>query len=248
MGMLSQLSNGLDVMSTEKLQTEQTAVTTYTPQKIKVLAFIDGFNLYHSLDRFDHGVDDADRARYQKYKWICLTSLVNRFVAPVSEQLVRVEYFTTYPTWDPAKRLRHQVFVSAQQYMGVHVTLGEFKKQIVTCRAQCKRDFEINVEKQTDINIATAMIDLAPEYDKLLLLTADSDQVPALNLISKHYPTKQKAIIIPIGRGAKELTRACDGNAFKITEQHLMESQLPNPIPIMRDGKQVSTLVKPTSW
>jgi uncharacterized LabA/DUF88 family protein len=118
----------------------------------------------------------------------------------------------------------------------------------VSCRATCKQEFEINVEKQTDINIATAMIDLADTYDKLLLLTADSDQVPAIKLLRKLHPNKTVAVIIPIGRGAKELKRACDGNAFKITEEHLAQCQLPNPIPIMRDGRRVSLIVRPTKW
>ena len=89
---------------------------------------------------------------------------------------------------------------------------------------------------------------LADQYDKLLLLTADSDQVPTINLLKKMHPAKQVAVIIPVGRKAKELKQACDGKAFKITEEHLAQCQLPNPIPIMKDGRQVALLVKPTSW
>lgn len=125
---------------------------------------------------------------------------------------------------------------------------GEFKRKIVTCRAACKQEFMINVEKQTDINIATAMIDLAESYDKMLLLTADTDQLPAIRLLKKLYPTKKLAVIIPIGRGAKQLKKVCGGNAYKITEERLRDCQLSNPIPIMRDGRQISLLVKPTIW
>ena len=42
--------------------------------KMRVIAFIDGFNLYHALEEFKHGVDEADKGRYRKYKWLCLTS------------------------------------------------------------------------------------------------------------------------------------------------------------------------------
>jgi uncharacterized LabA/DUF88 family protein len=235
-------------MSIEKSQPEQASVTADNTNKIKVLAFIDGFNLYHSLERFDHGVDEADRCRYQKYKWLCLTSLVKRFIAPRDEELVGVEYFTTYPTWDSAKRLRHETYVSAQKLMGVHVTLGEFKHKTVVCRAGCKQEFVINVEKQTDINIATAMLDLAHTYDKLLLLTADTDQVPAIKLLKKLHPHKKVAMVIPIGRGAKQLKKVCDGNAYKITEDHLRNCQLPALIPIMRDRRQISLIVRPAIW
>jgi hypothetical protein len=78
-------------MSTENPQPD----TQKTPQILRVMAFIDGFNLYHALDKFDGGVDEADERRYRKYKWLCLTSLIKRFVAPQTETLVGVEYFTT---------------------------------------------------------------------------------------------------------------------------------------------------------
>ncbi|MGA2876515.1 MAG: NYN domain-containing protein [Nitrososphaerales archaeon] len=232
----------------ENLQAEATTVTQNNPHKIRVIALIDGFNLYHSLERFDGGKDEADRARYQRYKWLCLTALVKRFVAPMTEELVSVEYFTTLPTWDDAKKLRHQTYISAQKLRGVNVTLGEFKRKIVPCRASCKQEFAINVEKQTDVNIALAMNGLSGQYDKLLLLTADSDQVPTINLLKKMHPTKRVAVIIPVGRKAKELKQACGGSAFKITEEHLSQCQLPNPMPIMKDGRQVALLVKPTVW
>lgn len=235
-------------MSSETSQTLGSVVTESNSNKLRVIALVDGFNLYHSLENFDGGVDAADRARYQKYKWLCLTSLVKRFVAPKTEELVSVEYFTTFPTWDEAKRLRHQTFVSAQKHMGVHVVLGEFKEKTVSCRARCKDQFTIHVEKQTDVNIALAMFDLVDRYDKLLILTADSDQVPSITLLRKLHPPKQVAVIVPIGRRAKELQKACGGNAFKITEEHLAQCQLPNLIPIMQGTRQVSLIVRPTTW
>jgi uncharacterized LabA/DUF88 family protein len=215
--------------------------------KVKVYGFIDGFNLYHALDKFAHGIDDNDRARYRKYKWVCLKTLISKFIQPVSDELVGIEYFTTYPTWDDAKKFRHKVFVSAQIMNGVHVTFGEFRPKTVSCWADCKKEFTVNEEKQTDVNIAISMIDLADKYDKLILLTADSDQVPSVKLLKKLHPDKTIAVLPPIGRGAKELSRVCD-QTFKMTEEHLKNSQLPNPIPILKSGKQTALLVKPPTW
>jgi uncharacterized LabA/DUF88 family protein len=213
------------------------------------MAFIDGFNLYHALDTFNDGVSPIDRCRYQKYKWLCLTSLVKRFISPKSEILQGIEYFTTYPSWDVAKRLRHIKYVSVQQRMGVHVTFGEFKQKSIICRANggCSRIFKINEEKQTDVNIAIAMLDMAQQYDKLILVTADSDQAPALKLLKKLHPEKRLAVLPPIGRRAKELSRECH-QTYKMTEQHLAECQLPNPFPLMKDGKQCGRVEKPTTW
>jgi uncharacterized LabA/DUF88 family protein len=219
------------------------------PNKLptRVLAFIDGFNLYHALDKFSSGATDAEKLRFRKYKWLCLTSLVKRFIAPNTEKLVGVEYFTTFPTWNEAKRLRHQTYVSAQKKMGVHINFGDFKKKMVECRAYCYKEFESYEEKQTDVNIAVAMMEMANRYDKLILVTADSDQAPALRLVKKIHPQKTLAVLPPIGRQANELSREC-AETFKMTEQHLIECQLPNPFVLTHNGKQYGTLDKPFTW
>jgi len=220
---------------------------------LRVFGFVDGFNLYHALEKFEPSVltPGTDPYRYQKYKWLCLTSLMKKFVRPKSETLVGVELFTAYPNWPNTedKRRRHETFVSAQQYKGVHVTLGDFKPKLETCRADlgCKRTFYTNVEKQTDINIAVSMIKRAPEYDKAILLTADSDQVPTISLLREMYKNKTFAVMPPIGRGAKDLARVCH-EYFRMTEQHLIDCQFPNPLPIEKNGKVSSHLVKPTAW
>jgi uncharacterized LabA/DUF88 family protein len=232
-------------MSTLSVSNHKINVSNKIPNR--VLAFIDGFNLYHALDTFTRGATQLDKTRFRKYKWLCLTSLIKKFVAPKTEALIGVEYFTTYPNWDEAKRLRHLTYVSAQQRLGVHVTLGEFKKRTIECRATCSQEFLMNEEKQTDVNIAIAMIDLAQQYDKLILVTADSDQAPALKLLKKMYPEKRLAVLPPIGRKAKELSRESH-QTFKMTEQHLIDCQLPNPFPLIRDGKQYGLLEKPAIW
>lgn len=217
-------------------------------KKIRVMAFIDGFNLYHALEKFEYGVDEADEGRYRKYKWLCLTSLIKRFTAPDTEELVGVQYFTTYPDWDPKKRFRHTEFVGAQKYRGVIVTFGEFKNKTIKCRGSCKEEFITNEEKQTDINIAVAMLDLADQYDKLILLTADSDQVPALRLIKKLHPAKLLATLPPVGRNSKELAKVCDQH-FRMTEEHLQQCQLPKLVPVVVNGKQTGAFfIKPSTW
>jgi len=198
---------------------------------LAVAALIDGFNLYHALDNYDRGRDKADKARYQKYKWLCLTSLVKRFIAPNTETLALVEYFTTYPPWSPDKEQRHRLYVMAQRSMGVTVTFGEFKERIIKCKAECKKEFRRWEEKQTDVNIATRIIELAqtPGIGKIILVTADSDQVPALKLAKKLNPQKILASLVPIGRGAKEIYAVCSPN-YTMTENLLRECQLPEVV------------------
>lgn len=58
------------------------------------------------------------------------------------------------------------------------------------CDATCKEPFDKPAEKQTDVNIAISIIEFADEYDILILVTADSDQVAAIGLLKQKYPEK----------------------------------------------------------
>jgi uncharacterized LabA/DUF88 family protein len=166
---------------------------------------------------------------------------------PDGEELVGIHYFTAYPTWDEPKRLRHQTYIKAISSRGVEYTLGEFKPKWVDCRATCKQPFDMKEEKQTDVNIAVKMIEIANEYDTLILVTADSDQVPAVRLIRKLYPEKRIFVLPPIGRNSKELVRASGGNRLIMTEDHLRKALLPNPVNVVKDGK-TTQIWKPATW
>lgn len=235
-------------MSSEITSQQQPQISEQVADKkrVAVVALVDGFNLYHALDNYDRGKNPADKARYQKYKWLCLTSLVKRFVAPQTELLHQVEYFTTYPPWSREKEQRHRAYVMAQLSMGVKVTFGEFKERIIKCKADCKKEFMRWEEKQTDVNIATRILELAqtPDVGKIILVTADSDQVPALKLAKRLRPEKTFASLVPIGRGAKEIYAVCSPN-YTMTEDHLCECQLPE---IVRWEKTNMEIKKPPSY
>lgn len=233
-------------MSTQK-SLENSPDNSDVNKRVRVCALVDGFNMYHSLDGFDRG-GPLGYAKYQKYKWLCLASLAKKFLT-ANEILGSIKYFTAFPNWDPAKLLRHETYVSAQRYYGVEVIKGEFRNKRVVCRADggCKREFVIKIEKQTDVNIAVSIIKFAPLFDKLLLFTGDSDQIPAVKLFKHLYREKRIGVVIPIGRNAEELAAECD-EAYRIEEQHLIDSQLPNPIEVVRNGKVVSRILKPTTW
>jgi uncharacterized LabA/DUF88 family protein len=195
---------------------------------IRVHCFVDGFNLYHALQWFEDGIDHADKRRYRQYKWTSLTALANCYISPKSQQLTGVSLFTTYTTWDPGKMLRHRQFVMAQESEGVEVIFGKFKEKLVDCKSTCKGRFSLWQEKQTDVNIAVHMVELARQnaYDKALIISGDSDLIPAINLIHKIYSEKQVAVVVPIGRKGEDIENACKKQKFTMTEDHLKRSKM----------------------
>ena len=135
----------------------------------KVIAFIDGFNLYHSLR--ENGCNHL--------KWLNYCSLADAFVLKSKETLVKVIYFSALVSWDPNKEARHKLYIRALETQGVEVVLGKFKRVTKTCRADCKKQYQTFEEKETDINIAVRMMLEASKntVDKILLFSGDSDMI-----------------------------------------------------------------------
>lgn len=220
-------------------------------ERKRVVAFVDGFNVYHSLDLVERGATEAQRTQYRKYKWLNLRKLLENFIDPSHEDLHRVIYFTAYPEWNPDKKLRHQTYVSALRTAKVEVVFGEFKSSMVQCKVPkpsgCNEFYEAREEKQTDVNIAVSILEFAEEYDKMLLLTADSDQVPALRLLKAKHRDKHICVIHPIGRRSKELENHSDSTG-RITEEMLKSSQFDDPIQIVRPSGFTAMIPKPNTW
>ena len=72
-------------------------------QKVRISAFIDGFNLYHAID-------DLDR---NELKWLNLRTLLEEFIDKKTQVLGDVYYFSAYADWHPDKRRRHMAYVRA---------------------------------------------------------------------------------------------------------------------------------------
>ena len=152
---------------------------------------------------------------------------------------------TTYAHWDSAKQFRHKCFVHAQEGQGVSVTYGKFKEKTVLCKAACKLAFQIRTEKQTDVNIAVRLIDLAQQnvYDRALIISGDSDLVPAISLTKQIYPDKHVSSIVPIGRRGDEINQVCHSK-YKMTEEHLRRSLMEPKMKMCNGG----WVLRPAEW
>ncbi len=199
----------------------------------KVIAFIDGFNLYHALD---------DKKSYHKYKWLNLVKLSKCFL-PKDSNLVKVYYFTSLATWNNEKKDRHNVYIEALKSEGVEIILGRFQSVKKFC-TNCKSNFKTFEEKKTDVNIATHLLKLAAtgEYDEALIISGDSDLKPAI-IATKELYSKFIRVAIPIGRKAEELKES-SSEYSKMKEIHVKSSLFPLRVTL----KNGITIECPSLW
>ncbi|MBI2070965.1 MAG: NYN domain-containing protein [Elusimicrobia bacterium] len=200
----------------------------------RIAFFVDGFNVYHALQ---------EEPAYIKYKWLDLIKLAKCFVGR-NDTLTKVFYFTAYATWDADKVARHQMYVKALQGVGAEVTLGMFKYKQKRCR-NCHKLYETYEEKETDVNIATMLLKTAVQdlYDSAVIVSGDSDLIPAVKAVKSLFPAKKIGVMVPIGRSAEDLKKNCDFR-FKMKERHLQTSQFPDIIDLGEGAK----LERPKTW
>jgi uncharacterized LabA/DUF88 family protein len=197
----------------------------------RVVFFIDGFNLFHALDYFPSG---SNPARFHRFKWISLRRLAMCFLTK-RNSLEGVLYFTTLATWDPAKVARHRLFIRAQENEGVEVVYGEFKRKDKRCLI-CGKRFWTYEEKQTDVNIALRLFQNAVlnRYDRAVIVSGDTDLIPAVDAVRSTFPGKALGVLLPIGRASEHFKQIADFH-YKMKERHLATARLPDAL-TLRDG------------
>jgi len=183
---------------------------------VRTVAFVDGFNLYHAV-----------RALGENHlKWLDLRRLLLNFAPRPQFDLARIFYFSAYATWLPDAYARHREYVAALEASGVEVVLGNFKKKPRECK-RCGAQWEGHEEKETDVNIALTLLELAfaGEFDRALIVSADSDLAPALRAVRRLSPDKVLKVLTPPGRyTAGDLLAASGREASKIQEIHIRRS------------------------
>lgn len=192
--------------------------------KIRVSAYIDGFNLYHAIN----DANRAQRGAINHLKWCNLWSLMELFTDPHQHEVVSVKFFTAYPTWKPDSEQRHREYVKALGFYGVETILGQFKPKDAYCKV-CSSTYKAREEKESDVNVAMHLVSDAHEdlFDQAFLVTNDSDLLGPSRLVRAKFPNKKlKVIAPPYRRHSKELW-AVATHRTQIQQQHLEACQLP---------------------
>lgn len=214
--------------------------------KKRVVAYIDGFNLYY-------GINDSG---YRRFLWLNLQALASRMLRP-EQELVCTKYFTArisggkptdsinYARDRDARRKRQSTFLDALGTLqNFEVFHGHYLEEEIECR-KCKATWMDAEEKMTDVNIATEMIvdAFANRYDVALLISGDSDLVPPIKAIKTCFPHKRITVAFPPGRTSAWLKQAVDSE-YVIYKGTLSKSQFPAEVRVPSGY----VLRKPIEW
>jgi uncharacterized LabA/DUF88 family protein len=209
------------------------------PVPNRSIVYIDGFNLYYGALR---GGD---------HKWLNLEKYF-RLLLP-NDSIQRIRYFTALVGGAPSAR--QGAYLSALETLPlVEVILGKFKAKQVqglcpACPLPAPQMFSTFEEKRTDVNIALWMLHDAQRdlCDRLVLVTGDSDLVPAIAMVKDHYPAKKIIVYVPArnaARGAAVELRNIADKDKTLPQQMLHAAHFPAEV---TSGSGV-VIKKPASW
>lgn len=193
----------------------------------QLIAYVDGFNLYHGLhDKWQH-----------RYLWLDLEAVVRR-VRPHST-VVSVQYFTAPVLNEAAAASRQSDYCAALKAHSrglVSVVQGRYQSKTVKCR-RCGHEYTRYEEKETDVNIAVSLVADAAEdrMDTALLISADSDLVPAVRAAQRVHPSLVVVAAFPPKRYSAELHTLMP-RSFHLGANVIRQSLLPDLVSTAGDG------------
>lgn len=202
---------------------------------VRVAAYVDGFNLYFGM-----------KEKYRrKYLWLDLQALAGDLLRP-GQVLGSVTYFTARVRNEPDAAQRQGTYLDAltEHCPLMTVVAGRFQEKKRSCRV-CGSTWLVYEEKETDVNIAAALIGDAVQdrYDTALLISGDSDLCPAVRTVKALRPEKRIVVAFPPKRHSADLKRAVDG-FVSIGDDKIRRAQLPAVVASAAGVK----LVRPRHW
>jgi len=200
----------------------------------RVIVYIDGFNLYFGLKE----------KGWKRYYWLNLQKLAENLLKS-EQQLMTVKYFTSRVSLPPDKQRRQTAFIEALETLkNFYIYYGTYQDNEIECR-RCGNIFPKPNEKKTDVNIAVEMLTDAfqNEFDKAILVSADSDLSAPITKVKCLFPDKQIVIAFPPARFSYELSKLAHAY-FIVGRKKIADSVFPNHVK-KNDG---FILKKPKQW
>ena len=188
-------------------------------KKERVIAYVDGFNLYFGMRE----------AGFDQCRWLNIKQLVEGLLKP-HQELVGFKYFTSRVSNNPDKQKRQSTYLDALATTGAKIIYGNYQDGTQECK-RCGNVWRTAKEKMTDVNIATAIIVDAykDEYDMAMLISGDSDLTPPIKEIHHQFNNKRVFIAFPPKRHNSSMAIVAKGSLM-IGRKKLIEAQFPESV------------------
>lgn len=214
----------------------------------KINIYIDGFNVYHVLrNNIDHWKPQWEA----ELKWCDLKSLCSSYLK-ADEELWEI-YFFTADSWNADTKLRGRAYQQALNESGVTIIKWQYsfitktfmnKMKVILFKLWLKvvwneidylpkiLKYKTYEEKRTDVNIAVQIVEDAflGKYDKAIIMSWDSDIVPAIESVKNNFPEKQFMTLWIIGTKWKLIKDKCDTHEvvwYKKMRAHMFPEEIP---------------------
>jgi len=127
----------------------------------------------------------------------------------------------------PGSVARQVAYFTALEATGVQLQLGHFKAKSQACPLCCGT-FVAWEEKETDVAIGAGLLEIIcrDQCATVVLMTGDTDLVPAVHAARRLDPTKDLVALQPYRRVNRELSRCVD-RALTIRVASYLRHQLP---------------------
>ncbi len=194
--------------------------------KKKVAVYVDGFNLYHGLKNL----------KKPHLKWLNLRSLAEKFIDRANEVIEKVYYFSAIATHMDSETIqRHKTYIEALEVNNVEFVGGNFKKKWLSYRNNhIEIKWKKHEEKETDVHISIYMVrdSMKKKFDKFILITNDTDIVPAVKMARSENSALRIKLLTPPTLDTHDslLNAVRPGTCSKLTEGHIQNSLLPDKI------------------
>lgn len=213
---------------------------------IRTSFLIDVFNLYHSVKNAGHDLGLGGVGT----RWLDIRSMCQSYLHLIdtTARLSEIYYFSALArhleSRKPDVTLRHKNYIRCLENSGVTVELHRFKKSPTVCK-KCNQIFSRQEEKETDVAIATRLLEVLflDKCDTIVLITGDTDIVPGVKTAQRLFPQKEVVFMMPYKRHNKELANLVS-RSFDISSNNYTRHQFPDPFVTKRKKE----IYKPSTW
>ena len=182
--------------------------------------------------------------------WIDLVRLCEGFISP-DETLEKVIYFTASPLSN-LKNARQGAFLNANKVLNgsrFEVIRGKYLEKHITCPA-CGYDISRPEEKKTDVNICMRMVQdcIHNTTDVAVLVSADSDLIPPLELIRAEFSEKKLRVCFPPSNYSHDTANTLSAWGLKAVLMKKNYKRFENAIMPDTVGTAPSIITIPPEW